>query len=124
MGSTRRTAPFDQEARPINVRDGTNTLSESSIPGPTRGPCDVSFEIGASFDEVETSLTGLDAAELQVLGWLRENKQNIVDAEGTFRIDRRAIAGAIAWEMLENVRPLTSWHLSTVGPGKVHLFNL
>lgn len=89
-------------------------------PGLTVGPQDVSFEIGASFAQVPTTLSGLNAAEIQVLAWLRENRWNIANAEQTFRVDRRAIAGAIAWEMLEHVR---RWSPRSIGPGKVHLYN-
>lgn len=87
---------------------------------PTSGPHDVSFEIGASFIPAQTEIEGLNDAEKQVLGWLRKYKGDIAEAEKSFRVDRRAVAGAIAWEMLENVR---SWSPRSVGPGKVHLYN-
>jgi len=77
---------------------------------------------------VQTTLIGLDDAEMQVLAWLRANRDDIVKGEQTFRVDRRAIAGAIAWEMLENNKntrraQLPNWSVRSVGPGKVHLFN-
>ena len=50
--------------------------------------------------------------------WFQLNLHYIEEAETRFSIDRRAIAGAIAWEAIENVRG--SWTFSSVGPGKVH----
>jgi len=93
--------------------------SGSPKPGPIPGPKHQSFELGASFMPVPTSLS-LNPDEMQVLAWLRAFKPNIVDAERTFVVDRRAIAGAIAWEMLENPR---GRGVRAVGAGKVHLFN-
>ena len=104
-----------QITKPINVNDGTNPLSAMPAPGPE----DVSYEIGASFAPVPTTLFGLNPAKTQVLAWLRENRALIANAEQTFRVDRRAIAGAIAWEMLENVIKHPQTDLS-VGAGKVH----
>jgi hypothetical protein len=78
---------------------------------------------------VETRLC-LDGAQMQVLAALRAYQSEIIAAEQKFRVDRRALAGAIAWEMLENppgrmrraarsVMPVPR----TVGWAKVHLFN-
>src|ERR1700741_1282372 len=97
-------------------------MSDSScspMPGLLPGPKHQSFELGASFMPVPTTLC-LNPDEMQVLAWLRAFKPNIVDAERTFGVDRRAIAGAIAWEMLKNPR---GRGLRAVGAGKVHLFN-
>src|SRR5215813_10567928 len=84
----------------IQTEDGTTPRTAMPTPGPTRSAEDVSIEIGASFLPVPSRISGLDAAEMQVFAWLRANKDEIVNAERTFRVDRRAIAGAIAWEML------------------------
>ncbi|MDQ2777558.1 MAG: hypothetical protein M3Y57_21985 [Acidobacteriota bacterium] len=55
--------------------------------------------------------------EMRVLAWLRLYAPQIVSTESKFNVDRRAIAGAIAWEALENVKHGTGlWP----GPGKVH----
>lgn len=83
------------------------------------GPDQVSYEIGACFMPVQTRLPCLSGAEMQVLAWLRANALSIAKAEKRFRVDRRAIAGAIAWEMLQNVK---SGPGIDVGPGKVHTF--
>jgi hypothetical protein len=107
-----------QEEAPVNVRDGTLALTASPSPVTEE---DVSYEIRASYAPVPTSLVGLNPAELQVLGWLRAHRGEIVEAEQRFRIDRRAVAGAIAWEMLENVVHNPKLDLS-VGVGKVHTF--
>jgi hypothetical protein len=62
-------------------------------------------------------MKGLTTDERQVLSWLQTHKAEIVAAESKWHVDRRAIAGAIAWEALENVM---SFSLRASGPGKVH----
>ncbi len=121
-----------QVANPIKVDDGTTCLAASCAPGPrTSAPRphsvrylsqeEVSFELkDAPFMCVSTSLSVISLAEMRVLGWLREHRAEIVAAERRFRVDRRAIAGAIAWEALENVKP---WSLRAVGPAKPHLWD-
>jgi hypothetical protein len=63
----------------------------------------------------------------RVLFWLLKNIDKILETEKSFSIDRRAIAGAIMWEALENPWPGTAGDLVTSsglalfsGPGKVH----
>jgi hypothetical protein len=64
---------------------------------------------------------GLSRAQGQVLSWLQAHKADIVSAETKFRIDRRAVAGAIAWEALMNVLVVrTDGFGRSAGPGKVH----
>ena len=53
-----------------------------------------------------------------MLSWLQAHRRQITDAAREFAVDRRAIAGAIAWEALENARTVS---LRSVGPGKVHV---
>ncbi|HEY0819220.1 MAG TPA: hypothetical protein VGD46_10610 [Rhizobacter sp.] len=109
-----------QEEAPVNVYDGT--LARTATPAPvTVTEEDVSYEIRSSYAPVPTALTGLNPAELQVLAWLRAHAHLIVEAEQHFRVDRRAIAGAIAWEMLENVVHHPKFKIS-VGEGKVHTY--
>jgi hypothetical protein len=66
-----------------------------------------------------------ETPELRVERWLQRHLSVITGAEITFGVDRRGIAGAIAWEALQNVYPkftfgpgdpLVRW----AGPGKVH----
>ncbi|MCR5882465.1 hypothetical protein LRS03_06145 [Rhizobacter sp. J219] len=109
-----------QEEAPVNVADGTLALTASPAPV-TVTEEDVSYEIRSSYAPVPTTLVGLNPAELQVLAWLRAHQHLIADAEQRFRVDRRAIAGAIAWEMLENVIRDPKTKLS-VGEGKVHTY--
>jgi len=80
----------------------------------------VSFELSDAVDlpDVPTTCSGLTRAEKAVLAWLRKYKVPMMAAEMKFKIDRRAIAGAIAWEALENVQPSS---IRAVGPGKVHI---
>lgn len=59
--------------------------------------------------------------KVRVEDWLREHRNATIAAERRFRIDRRAIAGLIAYEALINVHlwryaGLALWS----GPGKVH----
>ena len=58
--------------------------------------------------------------KVRVARWLTNHLSEIAAAEEQFGIDRRAIAGAIAWEAIENVR--SAWTPSSVGPGKVHVY--
>ncbi|MCR8557635.1 DUF4157 domain-containing protein [Mucilaginibacter sp. BJC16-A38] len=71
---------------------------------------DISFELSA------TATVGSTPKE-KVKNWMISNLSLIVAAESKWRIDRRAIAGAIAWEALENAM---SSSFRAVGPGKVH----
>jgi hypothetical protein len=86
----------------------------------------VSYEIGASYMPVQTRLCGLNGSQMQVLAWLRANKATIIRFARKFRVDRRAIAGAIAFEMLENIHtaPVTVPGIPSidVGPAKVHVW--
>ena len=59
---------------------------------------------------------GMSEAELQVMSWLQTNLQDIIAAEQRWRIDRRAIAGAIAWEALMNAKPDAPGRWSRKGP--------
>jgi hypothetical protein len=65
----------------------------------------------------------LTPAQSQVLSWLQFYRGLILDAEKRWKVDRRAIAGVIAWEALENVLSST-FRFDGIGrssgPGKVH----
>jgi hypothetical protein len=67
---------------------------------------------------------GLTKAEAQVLRWLQDHSSEIEGAEAKWQVDRRAIAGAIAWEALRNVPTINvqpPLHIGRAsGPGKVH----
>ena len=63
----------------------------------------------------------------RVFLWLVKNISGIVDTERAYSVDRRAIAGAIAWEALQNPKDSLEQELRTAtgtarfsGPGKVH----
>jgi hypothetical protein len=59
---------------------------------------------------------------MRVLAWLMEQKALIIAAEDRFHVDRRAIAGAIAWEALMNVRgTLAGTFGRFVGAAKPHV---
>ena len=55
-----------------------------------------------------------------MLAWLRDNKDTILAAETSFRVDRRAIGAVIAWEAMKNVM---RGGLRGVGPGKMHTYS-
>ena len=61
---------------------------------------------------------GLTDGERQVMSWLQKHQPEILRQESKRRIDRRAIAAAIAWEALENQRSRIPTRPR--GPGKVH----
>ena len=79
----------------------------------------VSFELtGAeSLPDVATKFTKLPRTEAHVLAWLQKHQAEIASAAKKFNIDRRAIAGAIAWEAIVQVK---SSSVRAVGPGKAH----
>jgi hypothetical protein len=84
---------------------------------------DISYELRDAWElrPPTTHLLGLSPAELHVLSWLRTYSGEIAAAEEKWRIDRRAIAGAIAWEALMNPRSAPWDGLGrSSGPGKVH----
>jgi len=62
--------------------------------------------------------TELPLPQTQVLSWLRAHRDLITAAEKRRHVDRRAIAAAIAWEALVNIRTVS---VRAVGPGKVHV---
>lgn len=76
------------------------------------------FDVGSVFERalapgaVSTEMrpaAGAGSREAEVASWLRAHRREIVRAESEFSIDRRAIAGLIAYESLVNV------HLSEYG---------
>lgn len=58
--------------------------------------------------------------EKAVLSWLQHYAPDIIAAEKLWHVDRRAIAGAIAWEALQNPDSFIKLSLFGAGPGKVH----
>ncbi|HWB25902.1 MAG TPA: DUF4157 domain-containing protein [Chitinophagaceae bacterium] len=70
-----------------------------------------------SFELEKTATRGSSPRE-KVKNWMQDNLQLIQVAESKWNVDKRAIAGAIAWEALENVLPFS---IRAVGPGKVHV---
>jgi len=129
MAGERTPGHLCQAEKPIAVDDGTMCLAESHPPGPRTGPFqphsvrylpqeEVSFELkDAPFTCVNTSQSVVSLAEMRVLSWLVKHRDEIIAAEQKFRVDRRAIAGAIAWEALQNPH---SWSLRAVGVAKPH----
>lgn len=113
--------------RPV-VDAGTLTPTESGTRSfvYTKGD-GVSYELRhAPAMCVSTSLATLSEDEMQVLAWMVVNRARIVAAAFTFKVDRRAIAGAIAWEALQNVQGNARGGLRKgagiiVGPGKLHM---
>ena len=82
----------------------------------------VSFELADAPVPTSEELKafGLPEDEARVHLWLKNHVNEIAAAETRFRVDRRAIAGAIAWEALENVKTIG---VRAVGPGKVHVWD-
>jgi hypothetical protein len=117
---------YEREADRLAGHWGSSAGLRSVLPGlatPAVQRAGVSFELkdAATLPPPVTSMTGLSTDEQQVLAWLQANKSKIVAAEERFLVDRRAIAGAIAWEALKNVRSTPADGLGrAVGPGKVH----
>jgi|SRR5882757_2348123 len=85
----------------------------------------ISFELAPAWDLLKSHAAPghLSDAQCAVFAWLVEHKPYLVAAERTWNVDRRAIAGAIAWEALQNpncLTPLLGGCGRSVGPGKVH----
>jgi hypothetical protein len=90
-----------------------------------RGHLRISFELVSAWQTPPSEIApdGLTAAEQAVFNWLTNHSADILAAENQWQVDRRAIAGAIAWEGLENVNYVTSILIGcgrSSGPGKVH----
>jgi hypothetical protein len=87
---------------------------EASDPQAVTSP---SAPVSVELDDAPAATTAMERVQL----WLVQHRQEIITAEARHAIDRRAIAGAIAWEALENVR---DWYWQGFarfqGPGKVH----
>ena len=127
----------------MGVDTGTSCLMESPSPSPRLDPFsspavarlphavhylsseDVSYELSdAPRMCVLTSLNEISLAQMRVLAWLTQHRAEIIAAERRFKVDRRAIAGAIAWEALINVRGrFTQIFGRGVGPGKAHVWD-
>lgn len=111
-----------------DVDGGTLNLGASTAPAfrYTEGK-GISYELRhAPAMCVTTSLSTLSEDEMQVLAWLVVNRTAIVAAAARFKVDRRAIAGAIAFEALENAVGSIKGSARkaagiTVGPGKLHM---
>jgi len=122
MGGRKTPNPICQALHPVVVDAGTNCLHASPPPGPIGNPSDaLSFELGACYLPVKASMP-LAFAEQQAFAALRARRSDFGAAEQKFRIDRRAIAGAVAWELIVNPHPQQL--PSASGWGKVHLFNV
>ena len=131
--------PTCQGTRPSDCLDGTN----ARIPMPKTGPAEgfrylhtdsegeyISYELrDAPPMCVPTTLRSMNLEQMRVLAWLQKYRGDIVTAASKYKVDRRAIAGVIAWEALENVHGAFGGGLRKaagmiVGPGKPHLLRL
>ncbi len=71
-------------------------------------------------DSERGAYEALTEDERRVMGWLRQWAPAIVLQEQIRGVDRRSIAGAIAWEALENVKWSFTPSRAAGGPGKIH----
>src|SRR5262245_30224976 len=123
--------PLCQVNNSVEIDQGTSCRSATPPPGPqgtnyVPAGKGISHGKGASFELsdaprlcIPVPLGGVSEDEARVAAWIWQYRQDIIDAEARFRVDRRAIAGAIAWEALENVLGRS---LRAEGPGKIHVF--
>lgn len=129
MAGSKNPRPLDQLTNPMNIDSGTSTRHRSPSPLPTGlhylPQEEVSIELADAPREcVPTTLSEISLAQTRVLAWLQLHKPEIVAAEKRFHVDRRAIAGAIAWEALKNVHgPIWNTFGRFVGPGKSHVWD-
>lgn len=135
MGSQRDCRTLCQDDHPVWTDDGTLCRAESPLPGPIGDSRIRPHAVTYSMDDnvsyeirdapgmcVATSLTAISLAQMRVLAWLVTHRPEIVSAERRFHVDRRAIAGAIAWEAIMNVRGTFAGTFGRfVGAGKSHV---
>jgi hypothetical protein len=82
---------------------------------PARGKEDESSDLSDELSEAPMAPTGKERVQL----WMKKYAGILELAEKRHGVDRRAIAGAIAWEALQNVQNST-WPGRWSGAGKVH----
>jgi hypothetical protein len=130
MAGSRNPRPVGRHSNPVTIDSGTLNRHRSPAPGSTGihylPQEDVSIELSdAPAMCVPASVSEISLAEMRVLAWLQAHKQEIAAAEKRFKVDRRAIAGAIAWEATRNVRgSLEGAFGRFVGPGKSHVWSV
>ena len=100
-------SPNSESGQRLMAHELTHVIQQS---GTVQRKPDISFELA------DTATVGSTPRE-KVKNWIIAHLQSIQAAESKWQIDKRAIAGAIAWEALEN--PL-SRSFRSIGPGKVH----
>jgi hypothetical protein len=125
--------PLNQVDHPVTVDAGTNALVAHSAPGPkgtefVDAGTGISSGKGLSFElqdaptmSIPIPLGNVTEDEARAATWIYRHRDEIIAAELEYKVDRRAIAGAIMWEALENA------FLAGVraqGPGKVHAYTL
>jgi hypothetical protein len=80
----------------------------------------LSFELNdAPAMSIPIPLGNVTEDEARAAAWVYSHLGEIIAAEKKFQVDRRAIAGAIMWEALENP---ARFGLRAVGPAKVHVY--
>ncbi len=114
-------------ALPVSEESNTVvTLSTTGVPLQYKVLGDTWLSEPLSFELQSTLLGAVDPAanaptrEQRVSLWLQKYSSYIKSTAKTFDIDPIAIAGAIAWEAIQNVSIFSA---RAVGPGKVHVFD-
>jgi len=126
--------PLDPFTNPISIDAGTSARVANAPPGPagtTLVPpgSGISAGKGLSYElkdapamSIPIPLGNVSEDEARAFAWIYEHRAEIIAAELEFRVDRRAIAGAVAWEALENAG--FAGGVRAQGPAKVHSFKL
>jgi len=118
-----RTAYYSARDKPVEDREYDPERYEEWMDRlRPRPPRSVSQELWSVKPKSEPhSLGSVDDPRAYVKGWLEYHESEVAAAERKYEIDRRAIAGVIAWEALHNVYPSTVFGIARWrGPGKVH----
>jgi hypothetical protein len=104
-----------------SVKAMTDRLAGATV---ARGRLGISFELRSAWELAPVAgEPDLGEAERRVFRWLVRHRDHLVAAEDRWDVDRRAIAGAIAWEALGNTNyftPVLKGCGRASGPGKVH----
>lgn len=113
---------MDAGTGPMCVQARAARLAAPSGAEATREGCSLSAELHEEACKLPdaASSAAMSVNERAVHSWLRKHQNQIIEAEQKYAIDRRAIAGAIAWEAINNVRGKHAWSRWR-GPGKVHV---
>ncbi len=97
------------------AESGDDKFRYSPTPGKVRDRISVELNNAGKLPDPKTKIQGLAPAEKKVLSWVQSNSDLINTFANKWGVDRKAVAGIIMWEALENPSKIQVW-----GVGKFH----